>query len=298
LLVADWRRAVTFGGALALVTGGVSLWLDQTSGGWYRYYVFDLPRHHPIIGQLLRGFWTTDLLGAFAISLVIGAFRFAGTTRETWRRDIVDLAILAGLLFTAYATKIRVGSYDNLVLPAHLACAMAFGWGLDAWLKARTSLAERGVALGRFVAVLCLVQFALLLYKPWQQIPSRAEVTAGNQIVESIRRVPGDAWIPSHPYLAELAGKPAYAHELAITDVLRAGESPAQKKLQEEMRAALRTHRFGLVVLDHTGWLRDEVLPYYDHTAQMFGTNEPDLFWSITGYRTRPDFVWTPKPNP
>jgi hypothetical protein len=92
-----------------------------------------------------------------------------------------------------------------------------------------------------------------------------------------------------------MAGKPAFAHELAITDVLRPGDTPQHHALMDSLRAALRERRYDLVILDHTGWLKDETEPWYDHVAQMFGGNEQDLFWPATGYRTRPDFVWAPK---
>ena len=294
LLVADWRRGIAFGGTFALLVGGATLVLDRASGGWYSFYVFDLPRHHPIIGQLLRGFWTTDLLGAFAIAFAFGAFRFCRMSRGTWRRDGLDLALVLGLVLTAYVTKIRVGSYDNLVIPAHLAASLAFGWGLDRLLEFRMSLSERGAALERFAVTLCLLQFALLLYKPWRQIPTAEHAAAGRQFVQSLGRVSGDVWIPSHPYLAEMAGKPSWAHELALTDVLRRVDSHEHRALMDSLRVALREHRFGLVILDHTGWLKEEAQPYYDHVAQMFGENEKELFWPLTGFYTRPDFVWTP----
>jgi 4-amino-4-deoxy-L-arabinose transferase-like glycosyltransferase len=295
LLVTDWKRGVAFSAVLGAVAGGATLALDAASGGWYRFYVFDLPQHHPIIGQLLRGFWTSDLLGTFAIALAIGAFRFCVGGRATWRKDALDLTLLVSLILTAYVTKIRVGSFTNLVIPAHLATALAFGWGLGALLDFTGALRERGRTLERFVAVLCLIQFVLCAYKPWRQLPRAADLAAGRQFVESLKRVPGDVWIPSHPYLAEMAGKRAYAHELAITDVLRPGDTPQHQKLMDALRAALRDHRYDLVILDHTGWLKDEAEPYYDHVAQMFGKNEGELFWPLTGYYTRPDFVWTPK---
>ncbi len=295
LLAADWRRGIAFGGTLAAIVCGATLALERASGGWYGFYVFDLPRHHPIIGQLLRGFWTTDMLGAFAIAFALGVFGFCRMSRAAWRRDGLDMALLTGLVLTAYITKIRVGSYDNLVIPAHLAASLAFGWGLDRLLGFRASLGERGAALERFAVVLCLLQFSLLLYKPWRQIPTAAHAAAGRQFVESLGRVPGDVWIPSHPYLAEMAGKPSWAHELALTDVLRQGDTPQHRELMDSLRTALREHRFGLVVLDHTGWLKEEAQPYYDHVAQMFGDDEKELFWPLTGFHTRPDFVWTPK---
>jgi len=295
LLALDWRRGIAFAAALGLVVGGVSLWLDAVSGGWYRFYVFQLPRNHPIIPQLLHGFWTAELLGPFAIALSIGAFRFFAMRRETWRRDGLDLVLLASLILTAYATKIRVGSFDNLLMPAHLAASLALGWGLEVLLELRELLGERGRVLERFAAFLVLVQLAVLAYKPWRQLPPPSDLTAGRELVQSLGRVPGEVWIPSHSYLAELGGKPAWAHQLALTDVLRPGDTPEHRKLMAELRAAVRARRFGLILLDETGWLSDEVRPYYDHVAQMFGKDEKDRFWPMTGYRTRPDFVWVPK---
>ncbi len=296
LLATEWRRGAAFTLAFAALAGGATLWLDQASGGWYRYYVFELPRDHPIIGQLLRGFWTAEYLGVYGLALAIAAFRFVKAPLGEWRRTGLDLVLLASLILTAYATKVRVGSFDNLILPAHVAASLGLGWGLGALLEyARGLPEERGRSLERFAALLCIATFTLTLYKPWRQLPPAGDVEAGNQIVESLRRVEGDVWVPSHPYLAERAGKPGHAHELAITDVLRPVDSPQHAKLMASLREALRERRWQVVVLDHVGWLKDEVQPYYEHKAQMFGDDESDRFWPATGYHTRPDFVWAAK---
>ncbi len=298
LLVTEWRRGTALLATLAVLAGGATLMLDASSTGWYRYYVFELPRDHPVIPQLLRGFWTTDLLGVFAIALVFGAVHVFLRGRERWRDVARDIAIVAGLLLTAYVTKIRVGSYDNLVIPAHLAAALCFGWGIGAIAESAPALpAARRTSLLGLACFLGFVQFTLLLYKPWKQVPPESEAAAGRQVVASLERVDGDVWIPAHGYLARMAGKRSFSHELALVDVLRPAGTPQREALLVKIRAALRERRFALVVLDHTGWLKDEVEPYYDHTAQMFAKEEPDLFWSWTGFRTRPDFVWTPKPD-
>jgi 4-amino-4-deoxy-L-arabinose transferase-like glycosyltransferase len=298
LLIADWRRGAAFTAALAILVGGTTLWLEQTSGGWYLYYVFELPRHHPIIGQLLRGFWTAEFLGVYGLALAIAAFRFFRVPAGGWRAAGLDLVLIASMILTAYATKIRVGSFDNLILPAHLAASLGLGWGLAALLEFARELPEpRGRVVERFALLLVFATFTLTLYKPWQQLPPRADRAAGDQIVESLRGVEGDVWVPSHPYLAERSGKPGHAHELALTDVLRATETPQHARLMDSLRAALRERRWRVVVLDHVGWLRDEVQPFYDHQAQMFAEDEADRFWPMTGYRTRPDFVWIAKPE-
>jgi hypothetical protein len=296
LLIADWRRGATFAAVVAAIVGGFTAWQNQVSGGWYAYYVFELPRDHPIIGQLLRGFWTAEYLGVYGIALAIAAFHFVRVSRASWRAVGLDFVLLASLIFTAYATKIRVGSFDNLLLPAHVAASLGLGLGLEALRRfARELPTDRAPTLDRFAAVLCAATFLLTLYKPWRQLPTAADVAAGEQMVESLARVDGDVWVPSHPDLAAKAGKPWHAHELALTDVLRPREGPVYEKLHVEIREALRTNRWRLLVFDHVGWLKTEAEPYYDHVAQMFGEHENDLFWPRTGFHTRPDFVWVPK---
>ncbi|HEV8454081.1 MAG TPA: glycosyltransferase family 39 protein, partial [Gemmatimonadales bacterium] len=122
LAATDWRRLVAFSLPLVLLGGGGALLLDRFTGGWFRYYVFELPQHHPIIGQLLRGFWTSSLLAPFGVALVIGAFHFFAP--GCWQRPrllALDLAFTVGMILCAYLTKIHVGSYDNVVVPAYAA---------------------------------------------------------------------------------------------------------------------------------------------------------------------------------
>jgi hypothetical protein len=215
------------------------------------------------------------------------------------RRKVMafDLLTIAGLILTGYTTRIRVGSFDNVVLPAYLGVALAFGWGLNALIEAGERATPQTWARGeRLVALLCAAQFALLLYKPWQQVPSARDIKAGEQIVESLRRVPGEVWIPSHPYLARMAGKHGHTHQLAMVDVMRPGQTPEYHLLADSLRTALREHRYAAVVLDGEGWYKDETEPYYELKARMYSEKEPDLFWPVTGFHTRPDFVWMPKP--
>jgi 4-amino-4-deoxy-L-arabinose transferase-like glycosyltransferase len=295
LALADRARLAGFLAGFAAPLGLAAWGIERASGGWFRYYIVDLPRDHPIIGQLLRGFWITDLLGPAGVALTIGAvWFFAGDgARARWR----DLGLVAGLILTGYLTRIRVGSFDNVVIPSYLGVSLAFGLGLAALVRLRDAAPPHVRRRGeRLVAFLVLAQFALLAYKPWQQVPTREEKEAGGQIVESLRRLPGEVWIPSHPYLAVLAGKPAHAHELALMDVLRSREdTPVQRALMDSLHAAVRAQRYSAVVLDGEGWPKDLSAPYYELKAHMFREEEKTLFWSETGYYTRPDFVYLPR---
>ena len=296
LIATDWKRGLAFGATLATCFAGLAWLLNRQSGGWFSFYVFELPRDHPIIGQLLRGFWIEDFVGPLGFALAIGAAHFfLAPIRPRWRVLTLDFTLILALVLTGYATRIRVGSFINVALPAYLGVCVLAGLGLSAlWAHRRTDSPVLRRAES-FVALLLLAQFALLAYKPWLQLPSSADRAAGVQIVESLRRVTGDVWVPRHPYLAELAGKPPFAHELALQDVLRQTEAAHSRALLGEIRTAARSRRFGLLVLDDETWVHHEFSPYYHHAAEMFGATETALFWPRTGFVTRPDFVWVPE---
>jgi hypothetical protein len=298
VLITDPKRGVGFAATLAVVFAA-SVWaLDRQSGGWFLFYTFGLPRDHPIIGQLLRGFWIQDLLGPLGIALVLGAAHFfVAPARPRWRALALDAALWVGLIATGYATRVRVGSFVNVVVPAYLGVSLLFGLGLAALDALRRADSATGRRVERFVALLLIAQFAVLAYKPWEQLPTPADRAAGQQIVESLHRVEGEVWVPRHPYLAVMAGKPWRAHELALQDVLRPTETAQARELLAEIRAAARSRRFALLVLDDETWIHHEFQPYYRLEAHMFGTGETNLFWPKTGYVTRPDFVWVPKPD-
>ncbi len=296
LLAGDWRRGATFTATLAACFGASGWWLNRQSGGWFNFYVFDLPRDHPVIGQLLRMFWIEDFVGPLGLALVIGAAHFfIAPVRPRWRALVLNFAFIVGLVLTGYATRIRVGSYINVALPAYLGVSLLLGLGLATlWTQRRADSAMSRHAEG-FVALLLVAQFALLAYKPWQLLPTPADRAAGEQIVESLKRVPGPVWVPRHPYLAELAGKPTLAHELALQDVLRSGSSAQSDSLRAKIQAAARSRRFDLLVLDDETWVHHEFAPYYQHAAEMFAATESGLFWPKSGFVTRPDFVWVPR---
>src|SRR5205085_1320038 len=143
-----------------------------------------------VIGQLLRGFWIEDLLGPVGLALAIGAFHFfAAPLRPRLARVTLDAVMIAALVIAGYLTRIRVGSYINVVLPAYLGAAAVFGLGLAALFERRDRSTPTGRMAERYVVLVCLAQFAVLAYKPWLQVPSQKDREAGQQIVESLRRV-------------------------------------------------------------------------------------------------------------
>jgi hypothetical protein len=212
---------------------------------------------------------------------------------QRWRWLVVDAAFIGALIVAGYATpraRRQLRQRGAARLPRRRAAVRPRRRGARraALGRARARLAARWLLL------LCVAQFAVLAYKPWKQIPPARDRVAGEQIVASLKAVQGDVWVPRHPYLGAMAGKPWHAHELALQDVLRREELPQQHAFAEELHQARASRRFAVLVLDDETWVHDEFAPYYKLMAKMFKDDEKDLFFPITGYYTRPGLVYVP----
>src|SRR5262249_52914847 len=74
-----------------------------------------------------------DFLGPVGIAVVLGAATwFAAPLRPRVRELALDAAFCLGLVGIGYATRIRVGSFINVVMPAYLGVCLLCGLGLGA----------------------------------------------------------------------------------------------------------------------------------------------------------------------
>lgn len=144
------------------------------------------------------------------------------------------------------------------------------------------------------VPVLALVQFVLLSYDPRPQLPTPGSREAGRHLVATIASTPGDVFVPQHGYLAVLAGKPSFAHSMAVYDVLRAGDPQDATRLVAQLHDALSAHRFAAVVVDRTeAWSRDDLEREYRRATPALADGH--VFWPVTGLRTRPEWIYLPR---
>ena len=95
----------------------------------------------------------------------------------------------------------------NDLVPAYAILAILFGISLHiVGYEQATSPALRGGLLA-----VCAIQFALLYYPIRPQIPTAADLQAGQALVQEIRAQTGDVYVPFHPDLALMAGKRTFA---------------------------------------------------------------------------------------
>lgn len=290
LVAVERRRGLVLAATAGLLAGGSALLIDRGSAGWFRYYVFDVARRHPIDAGLLWAFPVHDLGRWLAIAVAIVA---AAVARRASRPAPAVLgfhgALLVGLLGSAWQLRLYRGGYDNVLLTACAGVALATG---IAWAGLRTSAREtrtgRRLAVG--VATALVLQFALLWWNPRAQVPTSADRAAGEHLVDELHALPMRAFISSHSYLAARAGRASHAHVMPFMDVVKGASGPIETTLLGALRDTLGAHAYPVLVMDSRDWLLEEAQRAgYVVRARVFPTH--DVFWPVTGMRTRPELI-------
>jgi 4-amino-4-deoxy-L-arabinose transferase-like glycosyltransferase len=300
LLLAMTRRSQAAGlWGTVIVAGGLATWLlDRANDGWYLYYVFDLPRRLPPSWPAAADFWVKDVLGTTAIATLVAALY----PLLRWRGDSAgrvrfDLAAVAGLVAVSWASRLPIGGFNNVLLPAYLGLALLFGPGVHAALQwVRGAPPRYAEPLARGLCALCALQLVWLAYNPVSQVPRPRDAAAGRWLLERIAQVQGEVLMPYHGYLPRLAGKRTYAHWMSVSDVVRWDARGQGARLEQEIREAMRAHRFTVVILDTSKWLEDLVTEGYREVGPVFDLERKDDFWTVTGLKTRPQLLFGPKP--
>ncbi len=289
------RRGFPFLAAAVAAGAGMTLLLDRASGGWFRYYVFDLPRSHAIVPAMILGFWKVDVLSGIGLACLVGV---AYIGRGLWGGDregasLLGLAV-AGAAGSAWLSRMHLGGWPNVLMPLHAAVALLGGVAVYALVREATAGRSRAAPwLAAAVQLAMAAQLALLVYDPRPFVPSRADRESGHDLVGSLARIPGDVLVPNHPYLATLAGKPSFAHDNAIADVLRGVRCDARSRLEREVVSAIRARRFEAVIVDEeANFLAGYLAGSYVPVARVIP--RPDVFWTVTGARMRPEWRLAP----
>ena len=103
--------------------------------------------------------------------------------------------------------------------------------------------------------------------------------------------------MPAQGYLAGLAGKRVYAHQMPVSDYAKSG-LPEAGPLEESFAAAIRAKRFALIVDSNTafvaGYPSGGLLEQH-YRAVGWAFADPNLFVPISGPGIRAGKLWVPK---
>ena len=292
----DWKFALICLGTAALTIGITTLVLNFTSAGWYSYYIFGLlSQQTEWLPQEFITFWKDDLLVHMPLAILFAAFFFIGEPKQDRSKKLQWLSILIGALTGSFITRVKIGGYDNVLLPVYAVLSILFGLGLGGMLELiKQSRDEYKARLELIIQTACLIQLAMILYNPFAQIPTKADLQAGNTLVKMLSRVKGTVFLPDQSYLPALAGKSTFANNSAIWDVLR-GDQPTHGKaiLSADIRNSISRQSFDEIFIDadvDLGWCCAGIDQYYTRVGQVFP--DPTVFFTVTGDKKRPTYIY------
>lgn len=294
------RRAALVMTAVEIVLiGGGSLVINLSTDGWFGFFVFELMSGHGWREQALREFWESDI-GEVGIAAVLGCFVLIERASSERRREAIFAAVFAlSMLGASWLSRLHGGGYRNTLMPAYVWIAIYFGVGIDATEAYLADLGEkRQAVLGAVLSVICLFQLYGTPLHLDNQVPPERSRRAGRAMFESLSRVEGDVLFPWHGYYGAMAGRRSYTLGMSLSDVLRSEHEEVAEELTREINAAIEEQRFGAIVIDNSagffGGLFDRNLERcYRPAAVTF--ERDDVFWPVTGFRTRPERVLFPR---
>jgi hypothetical protein len=153
----------------------------------------------------------------------------------------------AGLIGSAWVSRVHSGGYDNVLMPAYAAVALLAGLTYGALVRGQQRRTARPV-----LAVIVLLQLGLLVYPLGAQIPTAADRAAGAQLMGRLRALRGPVIVLRHPWYATLTGKGTFAQEEGLADVLRSTATRGARALRASLDDALNADDVQAVVLDGT----------------------------------------------
>lgn len=297
LAITDRRKALVVTAVIGLVVGGATLVLQHESGGWYKYYVFDLPTHFTarIVRNNIVSFWSEDILSHLGIACGLAVAGIVGVFSGCKKQGVFYFLMTAGMLLGAWLPRIQSAGYDNTLMSAHAGICISCGIGVHQVMKyARRWSPNDRVVVGICVYSLCIFQFVALFYSPRKQLPTDRDVKAGRALVAMLEQIQGRLFMPYHSgcYVPELRERCASAQQMVIQDIFRFGSEEARTMLASDYRKAIAERRYGAIVLDGGTFFQADFEKYYERKQLELGA--PDVLWTVTGYRTRPDFILLP----
>jgi hypothetical protein len=292
-----WRGLLAFALPLLAVLGASTWALQSASGGWYWYYIIELPANHVFANSdLVQNYWRLELPQQLPIALGSAALYFFGYPSSKPRVQLgFYLPLALCLLLGSWASRNHAGSWINDLMPAHAAVALLSGLALAGWARA-----DLPYTWSRRKTACCwaaAAQLALLFRNPTRILPTVLDVEAGNDLVNRIRNTPGEVLVPNHPHLAVLAGKPGYGHRMAAVDIYlgRQDLRGVRSRLRAAWAEVFARRQFALVILDDEGYeFLEELKQHYDRVDDI-GLPTRALL-PKSGIDVRPTLVFQPKP--
>ncbi len=268
---------------LTLVTS--LLFMQSQTKGWFFYYVFYLPRFHPLMPELFYQFWLRYLIRPHAIALAVALFFLTNMRKQQLQIALFYAVAVLAFVGGVWIAAIPSGSYHNVAMPAIAMAAILFGVGLH-WFRRKF----KEVSL--FIVIMLFLQFLGLLYNPLRAIPTQKDRAAADDFTQRLRQMEEPVFLPSHNYLLRMVDKGSCAHMLALADALRDDRSPRGVRLRQEISSTISEKHFRTIILDEP-WFPELIDQHYNLSGRVF--MDSDVYWPLIGFQTRPEYLYHAK---
>lgn len=281
-----------------VVSSGVHLWQDALYQGWYSFFVYHVAfgQSSELFSKGLAYFFLTYWNGPVLKSLPL-VFPLGGLYLFRQRREVLNLAgllaLAAGAVAFSWLGIVNVGGYKNVLLPSYAIMIMLSWLFLNELLRSpAVPNVVRSAALLAYAA-----QLLYLRYPPSAQIPSAADLQAGQALVEQLRTQPGEVYVPYDNYLSLLAGKRAFANytaQLDLSPIIMGISTPEWRAVNSQLQQLTTEGVFSLVILDQRKpW--PALSRCYEAVPIKYAGN---AFMPVTGWQWKPIVLYTPTQVP
>jgi len=312
-----WRKGL-FVTTFVLLTGCGILAYDHFTHGWFSFYTLILPTHHRIDKPFIWWFWADDILKPLHVVVLFAIVFLGRIALDNGNKKSGDTffhyMLFAGMVGSSWMARTHSGGYNNVLMTAYAGFSIFFGLGLNSMIDCFSGTAPENRAGGSreskrngfkiVVYAMCIYQFGILVYNPSKQIPTNADIYAGEHLIRIMRAIQGEILLQNHGYYNRLAGKPTHIQSVALWDIMRCHDEEVTSRLKEEILQAIRQKRFAAIILDKTNpgkvkliknWRLEAVKENYKLENSIFTDNS--VFWTRVGMKVRPLELWVPKLN-
>jgi 4-amino-4-deoxy-L-arabinose transferase-like glycosyltransferase len=267
LLLEDFKKFLKFALTFSLLGVVTVLYFQQASDSWFLFYVYEFPRSHGLLTELVPLIFK-DLLLHTPVLLLIAPylfFKFNAGDRNLRTQRRFYLVFFISTFGTSWASRAHSGGVENVLMPA-LLCLSILGaisfWHIEQDIRVSN---KRGTY---FVVLLMACQFILLVYNPLNLIPTKAHYRVNKKFVDLIRSFEGEVLVTQFGYLSYLAGKKTHSHKTTIYFYpSKGGESDeAMSIIDREFRQAIYQKRFSAIILrKKEAFFLEKMRGYYEH---------------------------------
>lgn len=267
VLLRERSRAFAVGGAAALLLAAACGLLGWPAGALFIESIPGRP-------------WLAALGLAAALLPLLGV---------AWRRVRAEGAWFhLGLLLTvvplAALMRAHTGGFVNVLMPSH--------WVFAASLAALLGYTARErPGLGALFAGVLAAQVWSSRWEPERLVPAPEDRAGGDALIETLRGIEGEVFVPHGPWYPYLAGKPPGFALIALWDVDHRG-GPYADLARRLVRHSFAARRWAAVITPLGHELKYDLAKHYRPVRRVAGS-----LGTVVGWRLRFGEVWEPVPE-